>query len=451
MSRIRMSMIALLVLVAAFRLAMAADARAQDAPMLLPGQSDLFINEIMASNSSTLQDPDEPGEYPDWLELYNPTGAAVSLDGLYLIRGDAPDLTTFAITNGLSIPADGFLVFFADDDPKQGPLHTNFRLSRDADRVGLYADPDAIVEIDSHSFTNQVTDYSEGRDPDGGPNWRLFNRPTPNRSNSARPPVVTDVAHTPALPTAAQSIEVTATISDEGTIATAQIVYWVDDGAQQTAAMSATGSGDRYEGAIPPQPDGAIITFFVTATDNDGESTPDLSVGAPPLVRFPVGYQVPALIINEFMADNVDTLEDPDDPGDFADWIEIYNPGTSPIPLGGLFLTDDPDNPTKFAITDTLTLGAGQYLVFLADEDPEQGPLHTNFKLNKDNETVAIYGAQGTVEIDRVDFDDLPTGASYGRIPNGAEWPGKVIFCATPGEANRDCAGRSLLPVVRTP
>ena len=126
-------------------------------------------------------------------------------------------------------------------------------------------------------------------------------------------------------------------------------------------------------------------------------------------------------------------------------------PGSTPVPLGGLYLSDNPDNPTKFAITDTLTLGAGQYLVFFADEDQEQGPLHTNFKLNKDGETVALYGAQGTVEIDRVDWDEVPSAASYGRIPNGADWPGTVIFCPTPGAPNTDCAGRSLLPLLLTP
>ncbi|MCA9920528.1 MAG: lamin tail domain-containing protein, partial [Anaerolineales bacterium] len=82
MLRIRIPIIAGLLLVAAFWLAMTTSARAQDGPDQSAAQSDLVINEIMASNSSTLQDPDEPGEYPDWLELYNPTNAPVSLDGL---------------------------------------------------------------------------------------------------------------------------------------------------------------------------------------------------------------------------------------------------------------------------------------------------------------------------------------------------------------------------------
>jgi hypothetical protein len=36
----------------------------------------LRINEIMASNSSTISDED--GDQPDWIEIYNPTEAAVN-------------------------------------------------------------------------------------------------------------------------------------------------------------------------------------------------------------------------------------------------------------------------------------------------------------------------------------------------------------------------------------
>ncbi|MBA7617963.1 hypothetical protein ES703_25281 [subsurface metagenome] len=36
----------------------------------------LFINEFMADNETTTEDPNEPGEFPDWLELYNAGTAA---------------------------------------------------------------------------------------------------------------------------------------------------------------------------------------------------------------------------------------------------------------------------------------------------------------------------------------------------------------------------------------
>ena len=100
-------------------------------------QNAIRVNEIMASNNKTLIDPDEPGETPDWFELYNPGPGAVSLDGLGVADGE-PLESGFAITTGLTIPAGGFIIFYADNDPSQGPLHTNFGLSADGESVILY-------------------------------------------------------------------------------------------------------------------------------------------------------------------------------------------------------------------------------------------------------------------------------------------------------------------------
>ena len=78
--------------------------RAQDvAPAAVGAQAGLRINEVMADNKSTLSDPDEPGEAPDWIEIYNPTDEVISLDGLAL-TDDGENLVKFPITDGLTIP-----------------------------------------------------------------------------------------------------------------------------------------------------------------------------------------------------------------------------------------------------------------------------------------------------------------------------------------------------------
>jgi hypothetical protein len=62
------------------------------------------------------------------------------------------------------------------------------------------------------------------------------------------------------------------------------------------------------------------------------------------------------------MADNESTLADED--GAFPDWIEIYNPSASPVNLLGYFLTDDKNDPTRWAFPDITAPGA--YLVVFA-------------------------------------------------------------------------------------
>src|SRR5881296_212626 len=52
-------------------------------------------------------------------------------------------------------------------------------------------------------------------------------------------------------------------------------------------------------------------------------------------------------IISEFMPDNERVLADED--GQFSDWIEVHNPGDTVINLAGYYLTDDPQQLTKWA------------------------------------------------------------------------------------------------------
>ncbi|MEW5801388.1 MAG: CotH kinase family protein [bacterium] len=150
----------------------------------------------------------------------------------------------------------------------------------------------------------------------------------------------------------------------------------------------------------------------------------------------PVG-STSLLFINEFMADNDNTIEDPDEPGSFEDWIEIYNPADSPVLMAGMYLTDDLNNPTKWQIPEGVSIPARGYLIFWADEDQKQGNTHTNFKLGKGGEAIGLFDteAKGNVAIDTVVFEQQTTNISQGRMYDGGEsW---VFFeNATPGSSN---------------
>jgi hypothetical protein len=60
------------------------------------------------------------------------------------------------------------------------------------------------------------------------------------------------------------------------------------------------------------------------------------------------GGPTEGLFINEFMADNDTTIADAN--GEYDDWIEIYNAGSTAINLSGMYLTDDASDPTKWMI-----------------------------------------------------------------------------------------------------
>src|SRR5258708_39930765 len=68
-------------------------------------------------------------------------------------------------------------------------------------------------------------------------------------------------------------------------------------------------------------------------------------------------------VIREFMASNDSTLADED--GAFSDWIEIFNPDSSPVNLGGWYLTDSAKKKSKWAIP-AVTLASNGFLVVFA-------------------------------------------------------------------------------------
>ncbi len=144
---------------------------------------------------------------------------------------------------------------------------------------------------------------------------------------------------------------------------------------------------------------------------------------------------VDGLLLNELMAKNDTTISD--NFGEYDDWIEITNTGTADINLSGFFLTDNMAYPFKFAFPDTV-IQPGDYFIIWADDDPEQGRMHADFKLDADGEEV--YLLDSAIVIDEVTFPELDADISYGRWPDGTgEWG--ILSVATPGEANEGGTG----------
>ncbi|MCX6903937.1 MAG: lamin tail domain-containing protein, partial [Verrucomicrobia bacterium] len=87
------------------------------------------------------------------------------------------------------------------------------------------------------------------------------------------------------------------------------------------------------------------------------------------------------VVISEFMANNSRTLADEN--GDFSDWIELFNLGSSPVNLAGWQLTDHLSRLDKWTFPAT-NINPGQFLIVWAsnkDRRTPGAPLHTNFRL----------------------------------------------------------------------
>ena len=128
------------------------------------------------------------------------------------------------------------------------------------------------------------------------------------------------------------------------------------------------------------------------------------------------------IYINEIMAKNDNVIADEN--GDFDDWVELYNAGTTPVNIAGYYFSENLTDPTFWEIPNTdptaTTIPAGGYLLIWADEDTEDGPHHIGFKLSANGQGIYLFAPDGNTLVDELTFPSLSTNTSYGRETDGA-------------------------------
>ncbi len=155
-----------------------------------------FLSELMASNAST--HADEDGDFPDWVEIGNPDGSPVDLEGYYL-TDDAGELTKWRFPEVAIAPGGHLVVFASDKDRDVGELHTNFKLSAGGEYLALVApDGSTVVDAFDPGFPAVGQDVSFGIDNAAAPSF--FNTPTPGSANGpgdsafVEPPVFSEAS-----------------------------------------------------------------------------------------------------------------------------------------------------------------------------------------------------------------------------------------------------------------
>jgi len=83
-------------------------------------------------------------------------------------------------------------------------------------------------------------------------------------------PVISGIAFNPTEPESAESVTVTAIITDsDGSITTASVKWGTTTGTYSNT-VNMSNSGDNYSGIIPAQANGTNVYFIISATDNSG-------------------------------------------------------------------------------------------------------------------------------------------------------------------------------------
>ncbi|MBS7787515.1 CotH kinase family protein, partial [Flavobacterium sp. CYK-55] len=142
----------------------------------------IVINELLASNTASIQDEDSSRE--DWIELYNNSSVSVNLSGYGL--SDDPALPLKWTFPNVTVAAGQYLIIWASDKNRAvagQPLHTNFKISGSGE--ALYLTNPSGTTIDSAPAANLPANVSYGRLPNGTGPFVFFGTPTPNTVNAS--------------------------------------------------------------------------------------------------------------------------------------------------------------------------------------------------------------------------------------------------------------------------
>jgi hypothetical protein len=208
------------------------------------------INEWMASNLKVVADSAD-GDFEDWFELYNSGATAVDLTD-YVLSNGTNGASALQIPFGYSIPAHGFKLVWADNEPEQnnttnGDLHVNFKLSKSGDSIALFTPTGTL--LDAVTFGAQIDNISGGRYPDGTPAIFTFTTPTPRAANIAPTGTrFTNVLFDGAQVTLAWRTTVGRTYRIEACVDLTAPV-WVAVGNDITASTMSAGANVNFDGA----------------------------------------------------------------------------------------------------------------------------------------------------------------------------------------------------------
>lgn len=135
------------------------------------------LNEVLARNEGVVLDAN--GNWPDFVEFYNPGANAFDMSGMKLRRDSQFD-TDWIFPSGTVVAAGGYWRLWCDPSRPQDVTNIGRALADDGGGVWLMTA--AGKKVDEIDYGIQAPNLSFGK---SGGTWRLLANPTPGAANSA--------------------------------------------------------------------------------------------------------------------------------------------------------------------------------------------------------------------------------------------------------------------------
>lgn len=139
-----------------------------------------------------------------------------------------------------------------------------------------------------------------------------------------------------------------------------------------------------------------------------------------------------SLIINEIMTANVDEYISPT--FNFESWIELYNPTTVAVSLGGIYLSDDASNLKKWKTPDEMGIIPAKGYKIIWFDNNNLSKTNADLKLDTDGGYIYISNTNGKL-ICSQQYPSLPQRTAYARTTDGNDiWA--LTANPTPAKSN---------------
>ncbi len=444
---------------------------------LLYDYTGLVFSEVMTSNKTAM--PDENGNYPDWVEIWNSSDHAMNLKDV----GLSDDETSIRFLFPDMELAAGERVLVLCDKTNQAvpgkPLHAKFALSSNGETLYMY-DPNAYL-IDSVKTPILSADESYALLDDGS--WGQTSEYSPGYENTTvghqeyrAATLVTDGAliinevcpdpltgYTDENGNVSDWVELYNTtdqvisldnyaLSDreskplkwrfpEGATVEPHgyyLIYCNGDDSENTDANAVPHANFRlsaeYDTVLLSDSRGRLVDRVTLdnvpedasyARNEDGvfiitmtptPGLPNTQEGASRMDYVLRSLNTTGVYITEVMASNDSAVAT--SAGDYVDWVEIYNSSNEVVDLSGYGLSDNIGRARKWQFPDGTYISPGQYLVIWCDGNTalnNTAEPHTSFKLQKSGGEVLVFADPTGKILDKVVLPEIPTNVSYGR------------------------------------
>ncbi len=291
--------------------------------------------------------------------------------------------------------------------------------------------PAGTVLVDNLALTRVGTEVNllrnGGFESDLGPEWRL----------QGAHGVSTRVTVEDASPGGASgfALRLSGTTGSNGALtnAVSQAIVGVVTGA--TYRLSGRYQAVQAQGLVIGLEGGPrLVEDLRPRTGSTSEATPGRINSVAPALD-----PIPLVWVNEVQPENPNGLRDAS--GQAEPWLELHHSGVTPVSLDGYFLSDDPAEPRKWAFPSGIDAPAAGFRVVWLDGQVDQGTPeapHTSFRAGARTGVIVLSRDQGgrLVTVDFLRYDNVPSGSSFGHLPETWVHGDDILPRPTPGLPN---------------